>query len=205
MPMYPSSIESRVSTTIEDRVIFVLREMRTNVGYGCWQGLADQTGVVAQRWCKAFTAQQRPTPDMLQALCRLKPEYAFWIATGITDAEHGHKAPESALPFPEWRGERASDEAAVDYFKASLEILDLLAIAARVDVQDRAARMEAFGCELVRDQWQPNEVVDAAACELREDVDPILESLREWRNAVRDEPTGDRRSASVCGNYPSVD
>ena len=64
-----------VSTTLEDRFTLVLREA-DNV-YGTWRRLEDQTGVSAARWRKAYTAQQRPTPDMVQAICRLKPEFAF--------------------------------------------------------------------------------------------------------------------------------
>ena len=113
-----------MSTTIEDRFVLVLRE--TGEPYGIWQRMEELTGIAAARWRKAYTYQQRPTPDMIQALCRLKPEYAFWIATGITDAEYGHKAPASALTFPEWSGDRASDEPARSYFHASLELLERL-------------------------------------------------------------------------------
>src|SRR5215217_9421432 len=121
-----------MSTTIEDRFVLVLRE--TGEPYGIWPRMEELTGVAAARWRKAYTYQQRPTPDMIQALCRLKPEYAFWLATGITDAEYGHKAPESALTFPEWRGDRASDEAARSYFHASLELLDRLSREGGVNV-----------------------------------------------------------------------
>lgn len=176
-----------MSTTIEDRVILVLRAAED--GYGFWKRLEEQTGISAARWRKVFTGQQRPTPDILQALCRLKPEYAFWIATGVTDAENGHKAPQSALAFPEWRGEHASDGAAVEFFQASLEVLELLdlaAFAADVNVQDRATRLDAFGCALVREDWQPHPTIDAAARRLHEDVDPILKGLSDSRRALRD-------------------
>jgi len=180
-----------MSTIIEGRVILVLRELGGTSGpwpklqHGFWGKLANQTGIVATRWRKAYTHQQRPTPDMIEALCRLKPEYAFWIATGITDAENGHKAPATALPFPEWRGECASDAAAVDYFKISLEILDLLALAARVDVEDPTARLDAFGCVLVRGTWQPSPEVEAAIRELR----------REWTRSSTNSANGATRLA----------
>ena len=174
-----------MSTTIEDRVVLVLRELTTKGQYGCWQRLADQTDVVAARWRKVYTEQQRPTPDIIQALCRFAPQYAFWIVTGITDVEHGHKAPESALPFPEWRAERVSDKAADEYFKTSVKALELLSLAANVDVTDSQARLDAFGCVSVRDHRQPNPVVNAAARKLRDDVDSILTPFRRWRAATR--------------------
>ena len=149
-----------MSTTIEDRFVLVLRETREP--YGIWQRLEELTGVAAARWRKAYTYQQRPTPDMIQALCRLKPEYAFWIATGITDAEYGHKAPASALPFPEWSGERASDEPARRYFHASLELLELLSQAGRVNVNNAEARLHAFGREWVSGHWLGSALVSSA-------------------------------------------
>ena len=109
-----------MSTTIEDRVALVLRDDVQPYGY--WTDLARATGVEATRWRKVYARTQRPTPDMIQALCRLKPEYAFWIATGITDAENGHTAPACALTFPEmprrhWRRPEASK-----YFRESLAL-----------------------------------------------------------------------------------
>ena len=149
-----------MSTNIEDRFVLVLRETREP--YGIWQRMEELTGVAAARWRKAYTYQQRPTPDMIQALCRLKPEYAFWMATGITDAEHGHKAPISALPFPEWLGERHSDEFARQYFHASLDLLERLSKEGHVNVKNKEARLQAFGREWVSGNWLSSELVSIA-------------------------------------------
>lgn len=48
------------------------------------------TGIPAASWNKAFNRKQRPTPEMIQAVAQLWPEFAFWLATGVTDARHGH-------------------------------------------------------------------------------------------------------------------
>ena len=167
-----------MSTTIEDRFVLVLRETREP--YGIWQRLEELTGVAAARWRKAYTYQQRPTPDMIQALCRLKPEYAFWIATGITDAEYGHKAPASALPFPEWTGERASDEPARRYFHASLELLEQLSQAGRVNANNPEARLHAFGREWVSGHWLASALVSSAYKLARQ---PQYEELKQLRAA----------------------
>ncbi len=150
-----------VSTTLEDRVILVLRE--AGEVYGMWQRLEDLTGVTAARWRKVYTAQQRPTPDMVQAICRLRPQYAFWVATGITDAEHGHKAPASALPFPEWRGVRASDQPAVDYFMTSLGLLDVLVDQGLTNGDDQAYRLEDFGLRRVKHHWSASPLAKVAS------------------------------------------
>ena len=172
-----------MSTTIEDRFVLVLRETREP--YGIWQRLEELTGVAAARWRKAYTYQQRPTPDMIQALCRLKPEYAFWIATGITDAEYGHKAPASALPFPEWSGERASDEPARSYFHASLELLERLSQEGRVNVNNAEARLHAFGREWVSGHWLGSALVSSAYKLARQSEYEELKHLRAARQEAQ--------------------
>lgn len=174
-----------MSTTIEDRFVLVLRE--TGEPYGVWQRLEELTGVAAARWRKAYTYQQRPTPDMIQALCRLKPEYAFWIATGITDAEHGHKAPPSALPFPEWSAHRASDEPARNYFHASLQLLERLAQEGRVNVNNAQARLHAFGREWVSGHWLSSALVSTAYKIARHPDYEELKQLRTTRQAAQRE------------------
>jgi hypothetical protein len=55
-------------------------------GPGHFERLTEYTGTSTQRWRKVFHRRQRPTPDMIEALARLFPQYAFWIATGISDS-----------------------------------------------------------------------------------------------------------------------
>lgn len=109
-----------MSTTIEDRLILLLRE--DGEPYGYWQRLEGLTSIAAARWRKAYTRQQRPTTDMLAAISKLKPHYAFWLATGITDAANGHTAPVTALTFPEMPRQKVSDPYAEDYFRRSIEL-----------------------------------------------------------------------------------
>jgi len=159
MAIHPESTSA--ATTLEDRFILVLRE--AGEVYGMWARLEELTGIVSARWRKGYTSQQRPTPDMVQALCRQRPEYAFWIATGITDAANGHKAPASALPFPEWRGACPSDSVAKDYFRASLDLLDTLAARGGLQQVDQAERREAFGLRPMNRQWWASPLAGVAA------------------------------------------
>lgn len=55
-----------------------------------WSELEALTNIPATSWNKAFNEKQRPTAEMIQAIARLWPEYAFWLSTGVTDAKHGH-------------------------------------------------------------------------------------------------------------------
>jgi len=64
-------------------------------GHGFWGRLGDYTGISSKRWRKVFAREQRITSDMLEALAKLFPTYAFWLVTGITDAINGHIAPEN--------------------------------------------------------------------------------------------------------------
>lgn len=51
------------------------------------------SGIAAVSWRKAYNAGQRPTAEMLEALARRWPQHAFWLATGLTDNEFSHTAP----------------------------------------------------------------------------------------------------------------
>jgi hypothetical protein len=112
-----------MTTTIEDRMILLLNEQsrlapgederpkwalrgafgtllpRPEPGRGYLERLTEYTRISVQRWRKVFHRRQRPTPDMIEALARLFPHYAFWLVTGITDAANGHVAPDNAQTF----------------------------------------------------------------------------------------------------------
>jgi len=174
-------------TTIEDRIILLLDEraqlgkadgarrcgtLRRVVdsltefiqvpepGRGYFERLTEYTGISTQRWRKVFHRRQRPTPDMIEALARLFPQYAFWIATGITDSSNGHVAPANAQTFPERLYVEA--EAASQYFRRSLVLLRRLFEEAGVDVKDDQARMRAAKRTRPVAHWHDSPLVDAA-------------------------------------------
>lgn len=55
-----------------------------------WSEMEAFTDIPASSWQKAFNGKQRPTAEMLQAVARQWPGFAFWLITGVTDAKHGH-------------------------------------------------------------------------------------------------------------------
>lgn len=55
-----------------------------------WSELAAGSGIPATSWQKAYTGKQRPTVEMIEYVARSWPSYAYWLATGVTDARHGH-------------------------------------------------------------------------------------------------------------------
>lgn len=123
--------------TINDRLLLILeenggrdrdltgpfdREKGANVAYkGFWLMLEKETGVRASKWRHLAANQQKATAEMIQAVARRWPCYAFWLTTGITDIANGHHAPRAAVTFPEFAN--AQDTYSSDYFHASLRLL----------------------------------------------------------------------------------
>jgi hypothetical protein len=58
--------------------------------------LEERTKISAVSWRKAFNGGQRPTAEMIEAVARLWPQHAFWLATGVTDNEFSHSAPDGS-------------------------------------------------------------------------------------------------------------
>lgn len=65
-----------------------------------WKQLEKTTGLSATKWRHVHAGVTRPSLEMLDALCRAFPQYAFWLATGISDETTGHLSPIRALAFP---------------------------------------------------------------------------------------------------------
>lgn len=66
--------------------------------------LEEQTGIPRGTW-QTFLRRTDATPggDMVQAVARLFPRYAFWLASGLTDQDFGHTYPrhQGSKCFPE--------------------------------------------------------------------------------------------------------
>lgn len=200
-----------MSTTIEDRVILLLREKsgeRTGDeekpgvieglksllgttrphplgGHGFWENLERFTRISAQRWRKAYARRQRPTPDMIEALAKLFPEYAFWLATGVTDAANGHIGPDTAQLFPERM--TISCPYSDQYFRAEIELAEKLSREARINVHDDKERM--FAVERTRPlaHWWDSPLSDVAYQVAASDEYEDLEDLWKKREAERSE------------------
>lgn len=85
--------------------------------------LEERTSVPAESWKKFLLGRQRATLEMLEAVCREWPEYAFWISTGLTDVEHGHVAISGVLPAIEPAEEGI--EQSRRYFRIQRHVLGL--------------------------------------------------------------------------------
>ncbi|MCX4159301.1 MULTISPECIES: hypothetical protein [Paraburkholderia] len=173
-----------MATTIEDRMILLLNErarlaprednrasgeqrrssgsllLRPDPGRGYMERLAAYTRISVQRWRKVFHRRQRATPDMIEALARLFPHYAFWLVTGITDAANGHVAPDNAQTFPERL--YAQSDGASQYFRKSLILFRRLFEESGVNLEDDHQRMYAAQRTRPLAHWHDSPLVDAA-------------------------------------------
>lgn len=134
-----------MTTTIDDRVYLLLEDFASLTpglaGHGVWKRLGQQTGIPAQRWRNVMTGRQKATTEMVEALCKTWPSYAFWLVTGITDAANGHRAPCSVVTFPE----RLQDEDCYSepYFMASIKLLEKLYLQSGIDLTNPESRRKA--------------------------------------------------------------
>lgn len=63
------------------------------------------TDISAERWRRFVRGAMPPAEDMIEAAAQAWPEFAFWLATGLTDPAHGHVAPHTyETRFPIVRG-----------------------------------------------------------------------------------------------------
>lgn len=185
-----------MSTTIEDRVILLLRteseenqslSVKDNFGplggHGFWGSLEKITNISAQRWRKAYARRQRPTPDMIEALAKIYPHYAFWLTTGITDAVNGHIAPSAAQVFPERL--YAESHLAKEYFQKSLTLTKKLYQEAHVNVDDDKERLYASERTRPLAHWWDSPLCSAAykIANSQEYLD--IENLRKARELER--------------------
>jgi hypothetical protein len=65
---------------------------------GRFKWLEDRTGIPRTTWNTFWRRDTAiPSGDMIQAIARLFPCYAFWLASGYCDSVNGHLAPEGML------------------------------------------------------------------------------------------------------------
>ena len=149
---------------IEDRILLILKESLRdsdsdsiteqgknligkfinpdNKKRGYWEWLGNQTNIPAKNWRNLYGGYQKPTPAMIEAISRLKPEYAFWLATGITDIANGHIAPVTVATFPEYS--HMGDFHSENYFRKSLEVLDKFSEQIDLDHTEQHERIKYF-------------------------------------------------------------
>ncbi|VVD64615.1 hypothetical protein PPN31114_00282 [Pandoraea pneumonica] len=59
----------------------------------CWREMEEFTGIPSKRWQNVSRGLQRPTSEMIEAIGRVWPQFAYWLVTGRTDEASGHISP----------------------------------------------------------------------------------------------------------------
>jgi hypothetical protein len=77
--------------TIKDRIIELI-DCSTEA-HRKFSQFEEITGIKRQTWQNLATKKQRANEDMLEAIAKIWPQYAYWIMTGKTDTKSGHTSP----------------------------------------------------------------------------------------------------------------
>jgi transcriptional regulator with XRE-family HTH domain len=75
--------------------------------------LEERTGLKATSWQNFLNGRQRPTWEMIELVSKTWPQFAFWIATGIHDEEHGHQKVDPYRPV--------QNRLATEYFQMKIK------------------------------------------------------------------------------------
>lgn len=85
-----------------------LRKIRETETTGRQQ-FSELTGVPKKTIEGIEQTGRSPRGDVLEAVCRVWPQYAYWLMTGHTDPPNGHVSPELEQKRKDWSGaEKAS-------------------------------------------------------------------------------------------------
>ena len=85
------------------RLKFVVQEQTNSSGRFAW--LESVTGIGQKTWQAWWTRDSMPSGNMIEAVGRLWPQYAFWLCTGMTDENCGHSRPNMGKGWPEYKKE----------------------------------------------------------------------------------------------------
>jgi len=89
---------------VSDRIRLIITAETTDRGRPML--LESETGIPAETWRKFMAGKQNATLTMLESVAKRWPDYAYWLACGDTEPEHGHVAPASfESSYPIIRGE----------------------------------------------------------------------------------------------------
>ncbi|MBY4696650.1 hypothetical protein K6W21_21515 [Burkholderia latens] len=80
--------------------------------------------ITAEAWRAFWNDRQKPSAEMIAVIARAWPQFAFWLATAISDSSAGHIAPPGAAGTEE--ADSNEDVASTAYFKAKLALHSLL-------------------------------------------------------------------------------
>ncbi len=96
-PEFSDDIEKKYDADFRMRVL--INELTRDQRNG-WKSLEEATGISKEKWRQYNRGSTKPSVEMLEALARHWPQFALWIATGVSDEKHGHFAPTPEFAYP---------------------------------------------------------------------------------------------------------
>ncbi len=113
-----TALKEMSNTTLQSRLLMLIREEVKQSRK--FKELENLTGIPADRWSAVEHGRQRPTCEMIEAVCKQWPQYAYWLATGFVDSNYGH-----SVPFIEaWQHMRKNTPESYKYLKLAIEAVD---------------------------------------------------------------------------------
>ena len=78
------------STSLSERLRAAVRQ--TTEESGRFKQLSGDSGISDASWRAWWYGRQRPTAEMIEAVCQHSPHYALWITTGVDAPRLGQEA-----------------------------------------------------------------------------------------------------------------
>ena len=151
------------------------------------------TSIPADRWKNFWLGRQRPTVEMIEAVCREHPQFAFWLTTGCT-LGNGHAAP-GLNGYPT---KSPASKASADYLKLAIKSREEALEAVRNwssgedKVDDETLRVmstllpEEMAANLIkiRTDEQNAKLIYIAECLVELDIPSIADQDGRWKTGI---------------------
>ncbi|WP_293932751.1 hypothetical protein [Iodobacter sp.] len=126
------------SREIKERLLQIIHTCTTS--HRRLKLLEESTSISSERWKNMLAGKQQPTADMIQAIARQWPQFALWLATGITDSQHGHISPAEGYEFEINLRQDPARKSANAYLRRKVEILETMFMEERSELLDNESR-----------------------------------------------------------------
>lgn len=76
---------------MKERILEIIE--RETESHRKFKHFEELTGIGAAKWQNLGQGKQRANDEMIEAIGKRWPQYAYWLVTGETDEKHGHTSP----------------------------------------------------------------------------------------------------------------
>lgn len=76
---------------MKERILQIIEQVTES--HRKFKQFEELTGIGSTKWQNLGQGKQRANEEMIEAIGKQWPQYAYWLVTGVTDEEHGHTSP----------------------------------------------------------------------------------------------------------------